>query len=156
MDEYMMCDNAISTTEFGVYDTEYCYCAAGFYTCMDEASCVTDDTAEQHSRMCMAHNCTAAECGASEKFNLCNQTNMMCGDEYLNCQKERVDPAVDPCVKNYKKGKGKEFCTLPKFGGQAGCIYDEEKDDCYTSGDCACSKDYFGACRRDVLTKALS
>jgi hypothetical protein len=142
MDEYMACDNQISAQVHGVFDKEYCYCAAGVYTCMDHGACLVDEASIQHSKMCLAHNCTAA--GASEKFNLCNQTNIECTDPFFKCLKERLDPGVDECVQNYKKGKGKEFCTLSSFGGIQGCIYEEQDDSCYSSGDCACSKDYFG------------
>jgi cysteine-rich repeat protein len=142
IDEYMAFDNQISAQVHGVFDKEYCYCAAGVYTCMDHGACLVDEASIQHSKMCLAHNCTAA--GASEKFNLCNQTNIECTDPFFKCQKERLDPGVDECVQNYKKGKGKEFCTLSSFGGIQGCIYEEQDDSCYSSGDCACSKDYFG------------
>ena len=148
MEEYMGCDNAVSTSEHGVFHQEYCRCAAGFYTCMDVAGCLTDETSEQHARMCMTHDCTAAECGAPEQFNLCNHTNMMCGDRYFQCQKERMEPELDACRKGYPRGKGKLFCTDSKYGGLPGCIYDEEQDECYTSGDCACSKEYF-TCMRE-------
>ena len=65
---------------------------------------MTDDIAEQYSMMCMAHSCTASDCGASEKFNLCNETNMICANQFFKCQKERVDPSEDTYVKKTQKG----------------------------------------------------
>jgi hypothetical protein len=149
MDEYMACDNQIPAQVHGAFDREYCNCAAGFYKCMDHGACLIDEASIQHSKMCSAHNCTAA--GASEKFNLCNQTNIECTDPFFKCLKERLDPGVEECVQNYKQWKGEDFCMLSSFGGIQSCIYEKHDESCYTFGDCDCSKDHFGCMKEGFV-----
>ncbi len=121
----------------------HCECASQFYQCTASGGCVTDDISRQHAELCTLHNCTAAQCGVPKAFQQCNKTNMECTRRYLDCAGNRPDPAQDICVQNFAGKAGIDFCTNPKFGGITSCQYDENSDECYTSGDCACSKAYF-------------
>ena len=142
---YLACSSAVKNAT----REEKCACAADFYSCVDRGGCIDDEIASQHSAMCADNACTAHECGLSTEFQTCNSnvTNLVCTKEFINCREKRVPKEQDRCSLNYRI-KGREYCTDPARGGLEGCLYDEDTDECYTSGDCLCAKDYFG-CMKD-------
>ena len=124
-----------------------CNCAAGFYSCVQDGGCITDDITREHSSMCADSQCSAHECGIASHFQTCNTTNLECTERFINCKEKRKPKNEDRCSLNYRI-QGQQFCNEPSSGGLSGCIYDSDNDECYTSGDCACAKEYFG-CMKD-------
>ncbi len=121
----------------------HCECASQFYKCTASGGCVTDEISQRHAELCVLHNCTAQQCGVPKTFQLCNNTNIKCTRNFLDCAGNRPNPKMDVCVQNYAGKSGSDFCNNPKYGGISSCQYDDGTGECYTSGDCACSKTYF-------------
>jgi cysteine-rich repeat protein len=157
-DSYILVNTTAGNMYFKVEPAEVarrvarCDCTADFYSCMREGGCITDDITREHSSMCAESQCSAQECGIESNFQTCNTTNLECTDRFINCTEKRKPEGEDRCSINYRID-GEEFCTNPAFGGLSGCIFDPDTEECYTSGDCACAKEYF-ECMKDGCVDA--